>query len=152
LNNRAISGTTSTKYLGIIINQKLNWNQHCDYICSKANGTLGLLRRVLCDCNRDAKSRAYTTLVRPKLEYASSTWNPRTKRNINQIEMVQHRAARFVVHDYSRFSHVSPMIKQLGWDTLELWIGPLAFQIFSPIVISNLIVIYINFHSIQDRS
>ena len=91
LNNRVISGTTSTKYLGIIINQKLNWNQHCDYICSKANGTLGLLRRVLCDCNRDVKSKAYTTLVRPKLEYASFTWNPRTKRNINQIEMVQHR-------------------------------------------------------------
>ena len=119
LNNRAISETTSTKYLGIIINQKLNWNQHCDYICSKANGTLGLLRRVLCDCNRDVKSRAYTTLVRPKLEYASSAWNPHTKRNINQIEMVQHRAARFVLRDYSRFSHVSPMIKQLGWVTLE---------------------------------
>jgi len=66
------------------------------------------------------KSRAYTTLVRPKLEeYASSTWNPRTKRNFNQIEMVQHRAARFVLHDYSRLSHVSPMIKQLGWDTLD---------------------------------
>ena len=60
----------------------------------------GALRRVLCDCNRDVKSRAYTTLVRPKLEYASSAWNPRTKRNTNQIEMVQHRAARFVLHDY----------------------------------------------------
>ena len=118
MNNRAISGTTSTKYLGIIINQKLNWNQHCNYICSKANGTLGLLRRVLCNCNRDVKSKAYATLVRLKLEYASSTWNPHTKHNINQIEMVQHRAARFVLHDYSRFSHVSPMIKQLGWDTL----------------------------------
>ena len=43
LNNCAISGTTSTKYLG-------------NYICSKANGTLDLLRRVLCDCNRDVKS------------------------------------------------------------------------------------------------
>lgn len=119
MNDHAISGTISTKYLGITINQKLNWNQHCDYICSKANGTLGLLRRVLGDCNRDVKSKAYITLVRPKLEYASSVWNPHTKRNINQIEMVQHRAARFVLHDYSRFSHVSPMIKQLGWDTLE---------------------------------
>ena len=33
--------------------------------------------------------------------------------------MVQHRAARFVLHDYSRLSHVTPMINQLGWDTLE---------------------------------
>ena len=33
--------------------------------------------------------------------------------------MVQHRAARFVLHDYSRLSHVPPMINQLEWDTLE---------------------------------
>ena len=43
-------------------------------------------------------------------EYASTAWNPYTKRNINKIEMVQRRAARFVFNDYSRASHVSPMI------------------------------------------
>ena len=43
----------------------------------------------------------------------------KTKRNMNKIEMVQHRAARFVHNDYSRTSHVTPMIQQLGWVTLE---------------------------------
>ena len=52
-------------------------------------------------------------------ELIMSTWNPHTKRNTNKIEMVQHRAARFVHNDYSRTSHVTPMIQQLGWDTLE---------------------------------
>ena len=33
--------------------------------------------------------------------------------------MVQRRAARFVLNDYSRFSHVTPMIENLGWDSLE---------------------------------
>ena len=33
--------------------------------------------------------------------------------------MVQHRAARFVLHDHSRLSHVTPMINQLRWDTQE---------------------------------
>ena len=65
------------------------------------------------------KSKAYVTLVRPQLEYASFAWNPYTKRNINKIEMVQHGAARFVLHDYSRLSHVTPMINQLRWDALE---------------------------------
>ena len=46
-------------------------------------------------------------------------WNPYTKRNIHQIELVQHRAARFVFRDYSNFSHVTPTLKQLGSDTLE---------------------------------
>ena len=116
MNGQAISKVTSTKYLGITLNQKLNWNQqHCDLICSKANGTLGFLRRVLGDCTTDVKCKAYIyiTLFRPQLENASS------KRNINKIEMVQHRATRFVLHDYSRLSQVIAMINQLGWDTLE---------------------------------
>ena len=51
---------------------------------------LGPLRKVLSDCSMDVKSKAYTTLVRPQLEYACSVWNPYTKRNIHQIELVQH--------------------------------------------------------------
>ena len=46
-------------------------------------------------------------------------WSPYTKRNIHQIELVQNRAARFVFRDYSNFSHVTPMLNQLGWDTFE---------------------------------
>ena len=80
---------------------------------------LGLLRRVLSDCSTDVKLKAYTTLVRPQLEYARSGWNPYTKQNIHQIELVQQRAARFVFRDDSNFSHVTPMLKQLGWDTLK---------------------------------
>ena len=80
---------------------------------------LGLLRRVLSDCSTDVKLKAYTTLVRPQLEYACSGWNPYTKQNIHQIELVQQRAARFVFRDDSNFSHVTPMLKQFGWDTLK---------------------------------
>lgn len=43
---------------------------------------------------------------------------------ILQIELVQHRAASFFFIDYSNFSHGTPMLKQLGWDSLEphrLW-------------------------------
>ena len=36
----------------------------------------------------------------------------------DKTEMVQRRAARFVYNDYSSFSHVSPMIDTLGWDSL----------------------------------
>jgi hypothetical protein len=82
--NNQIIRVSSTKYLGITINLNLNWNKHCDIICSKANSTLGLLRRILGECSAAVKSRAYTSLVRPQLEYASTVWNPYTKRNIKR--------------------------------------------------------------------
>ena len=82
---------------------------------------------MLSDCSTDVKSEAYTTLVHPQLEYPCSVWNPYTKWNIHQIEQVQHRPARFVFRDYSKFSHVTPMLKQLGRDTLEQ--GRLSYQL-----------------------
>lgn len=78
MNDIVIAKLASTKYLGVTISHNLNWNQHCDNICSKANSMLGLLRRVLSDCSTDVKSKAYTTLVGPQLEYACLVWNPYT--------------------------------------------------------------------------
>ena len=119
MNNQVINRVSSTKYLGITISHNLNWNKHCDNICNKANSTLGLLKRILGECSSDVKARAYTSLVHPQLEYACSVWNPYTKWDMDKIEMIYHRAARFVHNDYSRTSHVSPMIDHLGWDSLE---------------------------------
>ena len=48
--------------------------------------------------------------VRPQLE-----WVPHTQSNINKIEAVQRRAARFVIGDYRLTSSVSSMLEHLGW-------------------------------------
>ena len=39
--------------------------------------------------------------------------------NINKVEAVQCRAARWVTHDYSSYSSVTQMINTLGWRSLE---------------------------------
>ena len=106
-------------YLGIFITNNLSWNEHCDKNCKQANATLVLLRCILSGCAPQVKNTACCMLVHPKLEYARSVWNPHTKCNVDKIEMVQRRAARFVCHDYSRYSHVSTMINALGWESLE---------------------------------
>ena len=117
LDGKRITRTSSTTYLGISITNNLSWNEHCDNLCKNANSTLGLLRRILSGCAPQVKNTAYFTLVRPKLEYASSVWNTHTKSNVDKIEMFQRRTARFVYHDYSRYSHVSTLINALGWES-----------------------------------
>ena len=62
---------------------------------------------------------AYNSLVRPQVEYASVVWSPYTKDNINKIEKVQRRAARWVTNDYSSYSSVTDMLSNLGWRSLE---------------------------------
>ena len=49
----------------------------------KANQTLGLQKIYIRVHNKDLKSVAYKTLVRPKLVYASTVWSPHTTTNIH---------------------------------------------------------------------
>ena len=86
---------------------------------SKANSTLGFLRRNLKVSNEETNSIAYYSMVRPILEYSSSVWNPYTKDHIPKIEMVQRRAARCVTNRYRNTSSVTSVLGYLEWETLE---------------------------------
>ena len=117
----AMQTTESTAYLGITINKDLKWNQHINIIAAKANRVLGMLRRNLRRAPRKVKQAAYTTLVRPRVEYCSTIWDPYQKQQVNQIEMVQRRAARFVLdRPYRRDTRdsVTSMLQELQWKSL----------------------------------
>ena len=85
----------------------------------KANKILGVLQRNLASCSAVVKERAYLTLVRPVCEYGSVAWSPYTQKDINCVEFVQRRAARFVCNDYRPTSSVNTMLSNLGWQDLE---------------------------------
>ena len=80
---------------------------------------LNFIKRNLSKCNSKVKSDAYTTLVRPILEYATQVWDPHQQNLIYKLEMVQGRAARWVQSDYSFKSSVTTMLDNLNWTTLE---------------------------------
>ena len=65
----------SIKYLGVTIINDLRWNTHVSNICTKANRTLGFLRRNLHSCTQEVREAAYIGLVAPVLEYGSSVWD-----------------------------------------------------------------------------
>ena len=99
LKGHTLAYETSSKYLGVDLAANLSWNTHIDRITKKANNMLGFLRRNLQTPNRQTKSNAFKTLVRPHVEYCSTVWNPHTQEQIGKIEAVQRRGLDLFVID-----------------------------------------------------
>ena len=93
LHNHLLSPVEHYKYLGIIIQSDLKWHLHIQSITSKANQMLGLLKHNLKTSSIHLRERAYLSLVRPKLEYATTVWNPHLTTDKIALEKVQWRAA-----------------------------------------------------------
>ena len=121
LHGHTLESVPGGKYLGVFIRQDLSWRDHINQTTAKANGSVGFLRRNLRSCPNDVKAQAYTILVRPVLEYASTVWDPYQRQQIQQLENVQRQAARFATGNYySRDPWcMTSMLHQLEWEPLQ---------------------------------
>ena len=87
----------SAKYLGCTFHQISDGTtMSVNNICNKANRTIRFLKRNLNIGSTTVKQSAYKALVRPLVEYASPVWDPYHRTEIDRIEMVQRRAARYM--------------------------------------------------------
>ena len=113
---------SDAKYLGILISSDLSWDKHMSDVAKRANYTLGLIRRNLRHCPRDAKTTAYFSLVRSTTDYCSAIWDPYLEKDKTKLERVNRRAARVVCNKTDPRDHTSVtnlLRDDLGWPTLE---------------------------------
>jgi len=94
-----LSSVQIAKYLGITLTDELSWSSHVHSIHSRANSTVGFLRRNLRCCPVKLKETAYITLVRSALEYAASIWDPHLAKDCDLMAI-----RRFVKGDYRNCS------------------------------------------------
>ena len=119
INDVPIKEADFVKYLGVVIDSKLTWKEHIKQVLSKSNASLAFLRRNLRACSHNIKEYCYKTSIRLIIEYATNIWAPHTTQDINRIEMLQRRAARFVCNKYNRNTSVTNLLYSLGWPSLE---------------------------------
>ena len=93
-----LSTVLEHNYLGIFLHHKLSWDPHINFICSKASQLLGFLKRALRTAPLEIKGYLYKQLLLPSIEYCSVIWDPHHSTSIYKLEMIQHRAARFVLN------------------------------------------------------
>ena len=116
LKGETLANVSSTPYLGVCLSETLEGEAHIYKITSKANSTLGFLRRNLKACPPKLRDTAYFSLVRSSLEYSSAVWDHFRQKNIDKLER---SAARFVTQNYRQTASVTSLIQNLGWTDLK---------------------------------
>ena len=76
-------------YLGLIVNETMQWSPRINNLAVKASKVLNFIKRNLSDCSSKTKASACLSLVHPIMEYASCVWDPHEAVNIQALEKVQ---------------------------------------------------------------
>ena len=121
LNDHIFQYVGTNPYLGVTLSEDLTFDAHVGNITKKGSRMLGFIQRNLKGSPSRLKELAYLTLVRSGLEYASVVWDPFLQREIDRLEKIQRRAARFVTNNYRRECGLTStqLIDSLGWDSLQ---------------------------------
>ena len=113
IENERINRVHVTKFLGICIDDKLNWKHHINTVRSKLSKVAAIIYRASCIINQDGIYMLYCSLFLPYINYCSEIWGNTYATNVECITVIQKRVVRLVC-GARRLDHTGPLFKQLG--------------------------------------
>jgi hypothetical protein len=91
-----INLVTEEKNLGILIDDKLKFQQHINQQKNKANQRLGMIKRSFSYMDKEMFLTLFKSIVKSHLEYGRNVWYVIYKKEAMQIGNVQRRATKLV--------------------------------------------------------
>ena len=96
LNDNVIEQVSEILYLGVWMDSKLSFKQHCEQVAKKvasATAALYKLRNVL---PFFVLNQIYYSLIHSQLVYAVNVWGIAAKSHLNLVQVIQNRALKFI--------------------------------------------------------
>ena len=156
LDNTLINLTNSTKFLGLIIDNKLSWREHIYNQGKLLSRNIGIINKLKNMFPSDVLLNIYSTLVLPYLNYGILAWG-NSGIHLERLLLLQKRAIRIIFHE-SRLAHTDPFfhIKKVlkVHDLYNLRLGCLMYQFNTnelPHTLSLLFATNESFHNYPTR-
>ena len=109
INNQSIKRVSEFNFLGLTIDEHLNWNAHIQKISNKIAKSIGIINRLKRYLPLSILRTLYNALVLPHFQFSISNW----EFNANKIVRLQKRAIRVITN--SKYNaHVEPLLKKLN--------------------------------------
>ena len=118
MGSEGIKRVSSTKTLGVVVDECITWSDHVDKVAKKAAKGIGMLRRSKHLFDRDTLKTIYNAFVLPHFDYCALVWNNCSKTLQNKLQKLQNKAGRIITGDCYKTASDTVRSK-LSWDTLE---------------------------------
>ena len=105
------------KYLVVVLDECLSFNDHISYVRSKVASRLGLLSRLRGCLTTEAANKIYVSTVLPILSYCDTCFSPLGSTNRKSLERLQRRAAK-IVYGFKPDMTTETILKNLRWPPL----------------------------------
>lgn len=116
--NERLERSGAVRCLGVMIDDRLTWNDHVRELKRKASFGLSQLRRLRWLPTR-LKCVLYSALVLSYFDYCSVVWMECSKRLVLELDHLQNKGMRIILGRSPRDS-ATEMRRDLGWTTLKV--------------------------------
>lgn len=96
INSISLSRVSSTRFLGVYVDQHLDWKDHINNISSKVARNVGILARASHFLSQTVKIKLYYALVFPYLAYCNLVWASTYNSRLLRLITLQKRAIRII--------------------------------------------------------
>ena len=96
LDDEKVQKVQSTRFLGVIIDDKLSWDPHLDHLTSKLNLSIVAIKRIYQFIPKSEYLKIYNALFMSHLSYCISCWGGLPKHKLSRIFSIQKRCVRLL--------------------------------------------------------
>ena len=124
LNGQPINWNTEAKYLGVILDQKLLFKNHINWIRARAFGRLKTLYPMLnyrSHLNLKTALTLYKALLRPIITYACPVWGNASKTHIKKLQVFQNKVL-YMITKLPKFTPTWVLHKEAHIETINEYI------------------------------
>ena len=96
IDGKQIMEVNETKFLGVIIDNNLNWKPHITYISEKVAKGIGIILKARKVFNNETLSTLYFTLLYPYLNYCIHVWGRAYNTHLKDLFVLQNKVIRII--------------------------------------------------------
>ena len=114
-----LTQSSEVKYLGIILDEKLSWKPHLQYLRRKVASGCWALNKIKEYVNIASMKTVYYGLVYQRLQYCISCWGGVAPSNLIKLVSLQKRAVRYICNTKNSRAHTTELFFKLNLLKLE---------------------------------